>query len=71
MLFRSAINAASIEAALMAGGNKDYTVKELPRLNHLFQTASTGAMSEYGKIKETIAPVALQTIGDWISIHIK
>ena len=32
-------NLRAIEDALKAGGNKDYTVKELPGLNHLFQTA--------------------------------
>jgi hypothetical protein len=40
--------------------------KELPNLNHLFQTCKTEAVSEYGAIEETIAPVALATIADWI-----
>ena len=39
---------------------------ELPGLNHLLQTAETGAVSEYGHIEETISPEALKTIGDWI-----
>ena len=56
----------SIEEALIAGGNKDYTLKELPNLNHLFQTAQTGALSEYSQIEETIAPEALDLIGKWI-----
>jgi len=56
----------SIEEALIAGGNKDYTLKELPNLNHLFQTAKTGAISEYGQIEETIAPEALDLMGKWI-----
>jgi hypothetical protein len=46
--------------------NPDARVIELPNLNHLFQTAVTGSVSEYGKIEETIAPEALKTIGDWI-----
>ena len=62
-------NLQAIEAALIKGGNKDYSIKELPGLNHLFQTASTGDISEYGKIKETIAPVALNIISDWIKVH--
>jgi fermentation-respiration switch protein FrsA (DUF1100 family) len=62
-------NLQAIEEALEAGGNKDYTVKELPGLNHLFQTAQTGSPSEYAKINETISPVALELIGDWISEH--
>jgi pimeloyl-ACP methyl ester carboxylesterase len=59
-------NLREIEAALKAGGNKDVTIVSLPKLNHLFQTSETGSMSEYAKIEETIAPVALKTIGDWI-----
>ncbi|MDQ1274798.1 MAG: uncharacterized protein QG610_370, partial [Euryarchaeota archaeon] len=60
-------NLQAIEEALKAGGNRDYTVKELPGLNHLFQTAQTGSPSEYSKINETVSPVALELIGDWIS----
>jgi hypothetical protein len=35
-------------------------------LNHLFQTAPTGAPSEYSEIEETIAPVVLDKIASWI-----
>jgi fermentation-respiration switch protein FrsA (DUF1100 family) len=59
-------NLSAIEKTLKAGGNKKFVVKELPALNHLFQTAQSGAPAEYAKIEETIAPLALQTIGDWI-----
>jgi uncharacterized protein len=59
-------NLREIEAALKAGGNKDLTIVRLPKLNHLFQTSETGSPNEYIKIEETIAPVALRTIGDWI-----
>jgi pimeloyl-ACP methyl ester carboxylesterase len=58
-----------IEQALKDGGNRDYKVVLLPGLNHLFQTSRTGAISEYSQIEETIAPVALQTMGDWIMAH--
>lgn len=60
-------NLKAIEEALEAGGNEDYTVKELSGLNHLFQTAQTGSPSEYARIEETISPAALELIGDWIS----
>lgn len=56
----------AISKALSEGGNKNYKVKELKGLNHLFQTANTGSPTEYAKIEETIAPKALNTIGDWI-----
>lgn len=38
----------------------------LPGLNHLMQTAGSGLPGEYATIEETIAPVALTTVGDWI-----
>jgi hypothetical protein len=59
-------NLQAITRALKAGGNKNYTVKELPNLNHLLQTAETGNISEYGKIEETMSPAALKIICDWI-----
>jgi len=58
-----------IESALKEAGNRDYKIVLLPGLNHLFQTTATGAVSEYGQIEETIAPAALQTMGDWILAH--
>lgn len=61
----------AIASALKAGGNTDYTIKELPNLNHLFQTCTTGSPSEYGIIEETMAPIALKTVGDWIAAHTK
>ncbi|MFH1336032.1 MAG: alpha/beta fold hydrolase [Candidatus Zixiibacteriota bacterium] len=64
-------NLAAIQAALEAGGNPDFTVKELPGLNHLFQTAETGSPMEYAKIEETMSPDALDTIGNWIMEHTK
>ena len=55
-----------IGAGLKAGGNADVTVKAFPKLNHLFQTAQTGSISEYGKIEETMSPDVLKTMSDWI-----
>ncbi|MBD2724492.1 alpha/beta hydrolase family protein [Hymenobacter armeniacus] len=62
-------NLAATAAALKAGGNRDATTKELPGLNHLFQTATTGGIGEYGTIEETFSPAALQLIADWIAQH--
>jgi fermentation-respiration switch protein FrsA (DUF1100 family) len=59
-------NLKAIEEALREGGNPDFTVKELPDLNHLFQTCKTGTLSEYGQIEETFAPAALNVVADWI-----
>ena len=59
-------NLSLIAAALEKGGNKNFTIKSFPKLNHLFQPSETGLPSEYGKIEQTIAPQVLETIGDWI-----
>jgi fermentation-respiration switch protein FrsA (DUF1100 family) len=59
-------NLALISAALKAGGNKDFTTKSFPKLNHLFQTSKTGLPNEYGEIEETISPLVLETISSWI-----
>lgn len=59
-------NLAAIEAALRAGGNTQFTIRSFPDLNHLFQTAKTGLPNEYGEIEETMAPVVLETLADWI-----
>lgn len=64
-------NLTAIATALKAGGNQQVVVKELPRLNHLLQTATTGSPTEYSKIEETMSPLALQTIGDWILAQIE
>jgi pimeloyl-ACP methyl ester carboxylesterase len=59
-------NLPAIEAALKAGGNPDFTIQELPGLNHLLQASETGAVTEYAQIEETMSPDALRVIGDWI-----
>ena len=59
-------NLPVIRQALTAAGHDNFTVKELPQLNHLFQTCQTGSVAEYGQIEETMAPVALEEIGSWI-----
>jgi pimeloyl-ACP methyl ester carboxylesterase len=64
-------NLPGIEKALRAGGNHNFTIKELPNLNHLFQTAQTGLFNEYGQIEETMAPQVLELIADWILLQVK
>jgi uncharacterized protein len=59
-------NLAEIEAALARAGNEEVTLMELPGLNHLFQTATTGHPSEYASIEETLAPEALDAISSWL-----
>jgi Dipeptidyl aminopeptidases/acylaminoacyl-peptidases len=62
-------NLDAIAAALKTANNADVELVELPGLNHLFQTAETGAISEYSVIEETMSPTMLQRVGDWIQRH--
>ena len=62
-------NLAAIELALKEAGNTDMELVALEGLNHLFQSAVTGAPSEYGKISETFNESALAAIHDWIIKH--
>jgi pimeloyl-ACP methyl ester carboxylesterase len=55
-------NLAGIVGALHSGGNMKVQSAEIPSLNHLFQTAATGAEDEYAKIEETMAPVVLERV---------
>ena len=59
-------NLPAIEKALKKAGNKKYTIKELPGLNHLFQECTTGAPSEYEKIEMTMSTQVLDMVTKWI-----
>lgn len=59
-------NLRAIELALQQAGNEDYELVALEGLNHLFQTAITGAPSEYKKLNETFNEEAMKMIVDWI-----
>jgi pimeloyl-ACP methyl ester carboxylesterase len=59
-------NLPAIRDALKTANNPDVTVKELAGLNHLFQTAGTGGVDEYGRLDETLSPVAIELITTWI-----
>ena len=61
-------NQKEILKALTEGGNSKVQASILPGLNHLFQTAQTGAIGEYGTIEETFAPAALEMIGNWTGV---
>lgn len=60
-------NLPAIAAALAESKSRDWQVMTLPGLNHLFQTAKTGGPSEYLQIEETIAPVALRAVNQWLT----
>lgn len=59
-------NLPVIERALREGGNKRVTIKRMTGLNHLFQKARTGLITEYAEIEETFNPEALEAIRKWL-----
>ncbi|SDX73153.1 alpha/beta hydrolase family protein [Flavobacterium degerlachei] len=60
------INQNAIRNALIKGGNKNYKVMELENMNHLFQECKTGNINEYKEIEQTMSPIALKEISNWI-----
>jgi len=62
-------NLEGIEAALKIAKNKNVKIVSLPNLNHLFQTAETGAIDEYVKIEETFSPEAMKLVLDWMKMQ--
>ena len=59
-------NLPVIAKILEEAGNQNYRIIEFPKLNHFFQICESGSILEYGKIEETIAPVVLDILSDWI-----
>lgn len=59
-------NLEGIRMSLEKAGNKNFEIVEFEGLNHVFQTAITGAPAEIATIEETIAPQVLEKMGDWI-----
>jgi pimeloyl-ACP methyl ester carboxylesterase len=60
------VNLEAIKAALTRGGNKQFTTKEIPGLNHLFQECETGFPAEYATIEQTFSPIAFNEILQWL-----
>ena len=62
-------NLPAIAAALADGGNNDFTIVDLPGLNHLFQKCDKCTVAEYGELEETFSPAALTLLGEWLIHH--
>lgn len=60
------INLKAIETALKKGGNKQFTTKKLEGLNHLFQECKSGSPSEYAGIEQTLSPLFMNEVLNWI-----
>lgn len=59
-------NLPVISQMLQEAGNKNVTVFEFPKLNHLFQTCEIGSIEEYATIEETLSPLVLKMIAEWV-----
>lgn len=64
-------NLEGIRESLTKGKNKNFEVKELSGLNHLFQRCNTCSPQEYGTLKETISEDALKAVSDWLDKKVK
>ncbi len=59
-------NINSIKDLLIKAGNKNVTTQILPGLNHLFQECKTGSPDEYATIEQTISPIAMDAMLEWL-----
>lgn len=60
-------NLSGVKRAAEKSGNKKVVTKSYPNLNHLFQECATGSIQEYETIEQTISPVVLNDIAEWIA----
>jgi pimeloyl-ACP methyl ester carboxylesterase len=66
---RAATNAPAALRALTQSASPHAAVEVFADKNHLFQTAPTGAPSEYAQIEETVSPEVLARVTAWIVEH--
>jgi uncharacterized protein len=59
-------NLKAIKEILSKAGNTNFEIHEMPSLNHLFQHAETGAVSEYKTIEETFSEDVMKIMSNWI-----
>lgn len=62
-------NKAAWESALRDAGNKDYTVRILPKANHMMLEAKTGSNAEIGSLQRFV-PTYFATVSDWLTARI-
>lgn len=59
-------NQDAIRQILTTSKHKNFQLLTLDKGNHLLQTSTSGAISEYVKIEETIAPFVLESMYKWL-----
>ncbi len=65
----TSVNLPVIAEGLEASGCGDYAVTKLPGLNHIMQRSERADLSDAASIEETISPVVLEAIADWIAVR--
>jgi uncharacterized protein len=63
-------NKSAWEAALKAGGNRDYTLKILPKANHAQWEAKVGSNAEMKSLQRFV-PAYFATLQDWLAKRIR
>ena len=63
-------NAAAWDAALKAGGNRDYSLQSLPKANHIHLEAKVGNNAEMASLQRFV-PAYFTTIRDWLAKRIR
>ncbi len=64
--------AAELEKAFKAGGNRDVTRRVFPATNHLFVPDANGAPEKYSGLPDSnVRPEVLAAIGDWLAKRLK
>jgi pimeloyl-ACP methyl ester carboxylesterase len=61
------LNLPPIQEALFKGGNSDFTIMVAPNVNHVMQDAKTGLPTEYLLLENSVSPLILRTVTDWIN----
>ena len=62
-------NRAAWDAALTAGGNRDYTLRILPKANHILLEAKVGNNAEMKSLRRFV-PAYSETVLAWLSKHV-
>jgi pimeloyl-ACP methyl ester carboxylesterase len=66
----AAKNKAAWDAALGAGGNRDYTSRILPKANHIQLEAKVGSNAEMASLRRFV-PAYFTTVQDWLARRVR
>lgn len=64
-------NLAGIKKALLKSKASTFEIKEIPQLNHLFQTCTQCTVEEYGSLEESFSPAALNIMSEWLMKQVR